>query len=265
MKTLKFTARFFNHNNYHDQDEYLVQCVSYNGAFNKPAMCEFTIGAWDNHTKFGKISNSLDTYSDVQYIVSRITDEAGRQNFKKAFWEAIAHGFAEENHAGFDFEITQSMTDSSDFKFSKVVAVTVGYYKKVNGGNFHKVFANDILTAVSVAKLDFFDNADEESEIPTQLNVAKLWDEQDQKTLFYVEFDRAGNWYDATTWLSNDDVKPFFSSHAGTVLDACKSLQQDVDTHFDKDWEEVYTADGEYTSRQQMADVQRWLSESDED
>ena len=266
MKTLKFTARFFNHNNLHDQDEYLVQCVGYNGAYNKPSMSAFMIAAWDNRTKFGKISDSLDTSSDVQYLVSRITDESGRKNFKNAFWEAIQAGFENENQAGFDFEITQSMTDSSNFKFSQTKAVTQAYYKELNGGNFHKVFSNDILTAVSVAKLDYFDNATEESETPTQLNVARLWDEEDKKTLFYVEFDEESNWYDATTWLSGNDVKPFFSSHVSNVLEACAKLQEDVNRNFDTEWEEIYTAKGEFfNSRQNMEEKQKNQSESNED
>ena len=253
MKTLKFTVRFFNYNKLHDQHEFVVQCTGYNGAFNQPSTSPFKIGVNDNFTKFGKISCYESTVSDVGSIVANLTDQTGRKNFENSFFEAISHGFENHETKGFDFEIKQNLEDASDFKFIASTSPCANYIKPVNGVPFKKLFSTDLGAVIAAAKLKYFDdfNFDEEcfSE-PTQLNVDVMFDEQIQKTLYYIELNTAGNWYDATTWLSGDDVKPFFSQSMQEYSEAVKQLKSDIDRLYEPEWETVYTSEGEFLSRQ---------------
>lgn len=256
MKTLKFTARFFNYNKLHDQFEYIVQCTGFNGAYSTPKMTPFTIGVSRDFERFGKISDSLDSSSSVEYVVSSITDEKGRKAFESAFWQAIKDGFENVDRSGFNFEISQSMTDASSFTFQKTTSPFNRYTKTVNGSPYIKKFSTDLGAVVADAKFCWFNNLDlnEDLEEATQLNVDQLWDEEEEQTFFAIEFEREGHWYDATTWESGDDAKAYFTPNYPTYSKLIDSLKSDIAMLFDPQWESVYTLDDEILNRQDYED-----------
>lgn len=254
MKILKFKARFFNYNKMHDQFEYVVQCISYNGAYDQPDITPFTVVVSKDFQNFNKISDSLHVASSVEYLVSKITDEKGRKSFAVAFYEAMKEGFENIERAAFDFEISQSLTDSSKFTFVQATTPFVKYTKQVNGSPYTKKFSTDLGAVVADAKFywinDYLDMG-EDVEAATQLNVDQLWDEEDNQTLYYIEFEREGRWYDATTWESGEQAEAYFTpsySHYAKLID---DLKKDISMLFDSEWESIYTLDGEFLSREQ--------------
>lgn len=266
MKKLKFTLRFFNYNRMHNQFEYIVQCTNYNGAFNQPQMTPFTIGVSKDFSIFNKISNSLNSSSSVEYLVSSITDEKGRKSFESAFWKAIKEGFKNIDKACFDFKINQSLNDSSVFTFDECESIFTKYSKKVNGAPYSKTFSTDLGAVIAEAKFCWFNkllDMGEGIEAATQLNVDQLYDEEDQKTLYYIEFDHNGHWYDATTWSSDDEAEAFFTVDYDKYIKCVDQLKTDIGMQFDPEWESIYTLDGEVVTRNEYLNQRN--QEKDED
>lgn len=242
MKKLKFKVRFFTHNRLHNQFEYAVQCVNATALKVYPGV--FFIGKDQNSNKVGFIHTTTVNLQALEYAVVGLTDEPGRKKFAATFLATLEELFDGKYDAAFDFELTYQ---NDEFEHTSDDTPLYRYNKTVNGGETTKVFANDWESAFSAAKYEWIKaQALDEWEDATQVNASILEDREDGVERYYVEFDQSGRWWDGTTWLSDDDVKPFFSPHYETYIAAVKGVGADVDSWYDQDWKEIYTEDGEF-------------------
>lgn len=242
MNKLVLSVRFHSYNVNQEQYEYLVQCIRYTGCENAASNVVVKVATNGDRTEIGKVLSS----DSVQNIVAPITDEQGCKNFEQAFLQGMKEGF-ENSHAAFNININQSELNPSEFTFDEVYSACVRYTKPVDGAPYKKIFSADLSVAVAHEKLKWLESNDWQP--ATQLNIDRLWDEEDDLTLYSVEFDNDGHWYDATTWESGDDVLPYFTLDREEYVDLIKKLAKDIDFNFDSDWETVYTKDGKYMSR----------------
>lgn len=242
MNKLVLSVRFHSYNVIQEQYEYLVQCIRYTGCENAASNVVVKVATNGDRTEIGKVLSS----DSVQNIVAPITDEQGCKNFEQAFLQGMKEGF-ENSHAAFNININQSELNPSEFIFDEIDFLFVRYTKPVNDNPCSKFFSADVSAAVAYEKLYWLKNNDWKP--ATQLNVDRFWDEEDDLTLYSIEFDYEGHWRDASTWESGDDVLPYFTLDREEYVDLMKKLAKDIDFNFDSDWETVYTKDGKYMSR----------------
>lgn len=245
MKNFKFKARYFNYNSLHDQHEYMVSFTGVDATFKRINKTPFIVAFSSDFSVVNKVSEPFNPYPDFDFIVASVTDDTGCKTFISAFKTALLAGVAEEDKAAFNF--TLSYNNKSEFKFVEIKKACTGYYKNVNGSNYRKLFSTDLDAALAVAKLDWWNSQSEDtkSELPTQLNVDVIYDEEDKKELYLIELDYEGQWYDATTWESGPDVQNKYYSR--TDIDVyLDDLNTSIRMNFEDEWKSFYALDGEF-------------------